>query len=125
MRVASLQRSLTGWGQELHRSVGEPPSSCRIVPELRSIVTRLLEVVRDDQVVLAGLGLGEAPKPTGKTLMELCAFALWQTGVRRVAYKEVAETVRLVIGKVRAIRADQVSTGQLSEEPWQVPQFLC
>ena len=76
MRVASLQRSLTGGGQELHCSVGEPPSIRRIFPELRSILIRLLEVVRGDQVVLAGLGLGATPKPTGKALMELCADAL-------------------------------------------------
>ena len=66
-----------------------------ICVELAPVPRRLLEVVSDDLVVLAGLPL----EPVGATFMELGPRVLCQRGVRGVAEQEVAEAERLIAKK--------------------------
>ena len=64
---------------------------------------------------VARIGGRAALQPTGEALVELGPLALGQRGVGRVADEEVAEAIRLVVGEVRSVGADQVAAGQLRE----------
>ena len=115
MGVAALLGRLSGRGDERERPVGEEPGGGRVVAELDAIAVGLLEVVAEDEVVLAGIGCRAGLQPVGEALVELGPLALGQAGIGGVADEEVAEAIGLVIGEVRAVGADQVAARQASE----------
>ena len=113
-------------GVEVHLAQRQPPAwpaplrrreagSGRIVPELQPIAVRLLEVVADDQLVLAGIGGRAGFQPVGERLMELGPLILGQAGIGGVADEQVAEAIGLVVGEIRAFGADEIAACQASE----------
>src|SRR5688572_16743577 len=117
MGIASFLCGLSGWADQSECPVGQLSDISRVVPKLKVIPVRLLQVVAQDEVVFARVIGGPALQPIGETLVKLGPLTFWQTGIRGVPDEEMAEAVCLLTGEDRTFRPDQLPASQARQSP--------
>ena len=107
-QIAARQSPSTGRRQEHPGSLAESSVVLAGIAELGSIPVRLLEVIRQDLLVLGRPRAGDVLQPTCESLVHLGSGPLGHRLVRGIADQDVAEAEAIVAGEGRSVGADQL-----------------
>ncbi len=110
--VIPSKRAHTGRVKSLTGAHAQRGGQLIVQAKLQPIAVRLLQVVRDDFLVLEQAIPGDPFQPVGEAGVEIGALLLGERRVRRVPHQEVSEAEGLVAGRCRSIWPDELLADQ-------------